>query len=588
MLLSCMKELLKIDDWHWDMVINLSESDFPLKRVDRLVDFLTANKGRNFVKSHGRETQRFVTKQGLDKTFVECDTHMWRVGDRQLPVGIQVDGGSDWVALNRRFVEYVIDGKDTGDALIAGLLTVFRHTLLPAESFFHTMLRNSHFCGTYVDNNLHFTNWKRKLGCKCQYRHVVDWCGCSPNDFKPEDWTRLEGTEAKQLFFGRKFEAIISQSLVQRLEDWMAVGEVAELENWKSYWQSIYHHLDTSPKADDALLTLCTSLIRLSMESHFEGLIAEQQRAELMATVKILEVTYYMDDDRFKGFLVHYRLEDAEKNHWEFEFLAKGTQMVQTNKKSKFAQRISVLEVSTDFDQKEQRARNYAKVMGPFADPVVVFQLRRTKEAAAGSQANVTALWIDPAGNIGDISEIIIDDQPNLIYFAKANLIHPLQPGLWTVKLVQRGAPLALVKFLIVPLEFHSEKPISQSKAKIVNRGSENEPSYGNSLDWDRHLLPRADRIDLMKKMRGNGDRFGEELAEWIDRLVKNFYLIHGYCVVVVSAEKLILDKTNRDGEQSTSNWRRELEREGGRFEECSKTSWSSLAPDPKIDIRVD
>lgn len=588
MLLSCMKELLRIDDWHWDMVINLSESDFPLKRVDRLVDFLTANKGRNFVKSHGRETQRFVTKQGLDKTFVECDTHMWRVGDRQLPVGIQVDGGSDWVALNRRFVEYVIDGKDTGDALIAGLLTVFRHTLLPAESFFHTMLRNSHFCGTYVDNNLHFTNWKRKLGCKCQYRHVVDWCGCSPNDFKPEDWTRLEGTEAKQLFFGRKFEAIISQSLVQRLEEWMSVGEVAELENWKSYWQSIYHHLDTSPKADDALLTLCTSLIRLSMESHFEGLIAEQQRAELMATVKILEVTYYMDDDRFKGFLVHYRLEDAEKNHWEFEFLAKGTQMVQTNKKSKFAQRISVLEVSTDFDQKEQRARNYAKVMGPFADPVVVFQLRRTKEAAAGSQANVTALWIDPAGNIGDISEIIIDDQPNLIYFAKTNLIHPLQPGLWTVKLVQRGAPLALVKFLIVPLEFHSEKPISQSKAKIVNRGSENEPSYGNSLDWDRHLLPRAERIDLMKKMRGNGDRFGEELAEWIDRLVKNFYLIHGYCVVVVSAEKLILDKTNRDGQQSTSNWRRELEREGGRFEECSKTSWSSLAPDPKIDIRVD
>lgn len=588
MLLSCMKELLRIDDWHWDMVINLSESDFPLKRVDRLVDFLTANKGRNFVKSHGRETQRFVTKQGLDKTFVECDTHMWRVGDRQLPVGIQVDGGSDWVALNRRFVEYVIDGKDTGDALIAGLLTVFRHTLLPAESFFHTMLRNSHFCGTYVDNNLHFTNWKRKLGCKCQYRHVVDWCGCSPNDFKPEDWTRLEGTEAKQLFFGRKFEAIISQSLVQRLEEWMSVGEVAELENWKSYWQSIYHHLDTSPKADDALLTLCTSLIRLSMESHFEGLIAEQQRAELMATAKILEVTYYMDDDRFKGFLVHYRLEDAEKNHWEFEFLAKGTQMVQTNKKSKFAQRISVLEVSTDFDQKEQRARNYAKVMGPFADPVVVFQLRRTKEAAAGSQANVTALWIDPAGNIGDISEIIIDDQPNLIYFAKTNLIHPLQPGLWTVKLVQRGAPLALVKFLIVPLEFHSEKPISQSKAKIVNRGSENEPSYGNSLDWDRHLLPRAERIDLMKKMRGNGDRFGEELAEWIDRLVKNFYLIHGYCVVVVSAEKLILDKTNRDGQQSTSNWRRELEREGGRFEECSKTSWSSLAPDPKIDIRVD
>lgn len=30
------------------------------------------------------------------------------------------------------------------------------------------------------------------MGCRCQYRHVVDWCGCSPNDFKPADWARLQ------------------------------------------------------------------------------------------------------------------------------------------------------------------------------------------------------------------------------------------------------------------------------------------------------------------------------------------------------------------------------------------------------------
>lgn len=54
------------------------------------MNFLSANKGKNFVKSTGREIQRFIQKQGLDKTFVECDGHMWRVGDRTLPVGIQV------------------------------------------------------------------------------------------------------------------------------------------------------------------------------------------------------------------------------------------------------------------------------------------------------------------------------------------------------------------------------------------------------------------------------------------------------------------------------------------------------------------
>lgn len=60
------------------------------------------------------------------------------------------------------------------------------------QSFFHTVLENSHACETLVDNNLRVTNWNRKLGCKCQYKHIVDWCGCSPNDFKPQDFLRLQ------------------------------------------------------------------------------------------------------------------------------------------------------------------------------------------------------------------------------------------------------------------------------------------------------------------------------------------------------------------------------------------------------------
>ena len=30
----------------------------------------------NFVKDHGREQDKFVKKQGLDKTFYKCDNHM--------------------------------------------------------------------------------------------------------------------------------------------------------------------------------------------------------------------------------------------------------------------------------------------------------------------------------------------------------------------------------------------------------------------------------------------------------------------------------------------------------------------------------
>ncbi|CAG7727632.1 unnamed protein product, partial [Allacma fusca] len=133
-LLSAMEDLVKhADDWNWkwDYVINLSESDFPLKTTAQLEKFLSLSNGKNFIKSHGRDVQKFILKQGLDKTFLECENRMWRIGDRSLPRGIVIDGGSDWVALHREFVHYIIT---TNDTLVEGLKTVFKYTLLPAEN----------------------------------------------------------------------------------------------------------------------------------------------------------------------------------------------------------------------------------------------------------------------------------------------------------------------------------------------------------------------------------------------------------------------------------------------------------------------
>ncbi len=73
---------------------------------------------------------RFIKKQGIDRTFYECDEHMWRLGGRTLPPTIDVDGGSDWIALNRNFVSYVITSQDS---LVFGLKHMFKYALLPAE-----------------------------------------------------------------------------------------------------------------------------------------------------------------------------------------------------------------------------------------------------------------------------------------------------------------------------------------------------------------------------------------------------------------------------------------------------------------------
>ncbi|XP_037931345.1 xylosyltransferase oxt [Teleopsis dalmanni] len=554
MLLQCMKDLLALN-LQWDFVINLSESDFPVKTIDKLVNFLTANKGRNFVKSHGRETQRFIQKQGLDKTFVECETHMWRIGDRQLPAGIQVDGGSDWVALSRKFVHYVVTQAET-DELLKGLLIIFRRTLLPAESFFHTVLRNSQFCDTYIDNNLHVTNWKRKLGCKCQYKHVVDWCGCSPNDFKLTDWGRLQGTEHKMLFFARKFEPIVSQAIILQLEEWLFGPYTSEFVNLHSYWQNFFSSEDKPTSSDNLLLTIGESLIRLL------------SRQLQLSTGKLLELNHYMDQEQYNGFLLQWQVSHENYSALTFESRIRPVQYVKFAKNLKFARRIRNFEVSSDFDQKEQLSRNFAKFLGPYSEPVLSFTVLGTGGQTHNDVAhsyNLTLLWIDPTGQLQDFEEIHIEDpKTDAIHFSKALVKQPLTPGVWTIKLVGRSAIYAETKFLISPLALEGGKPITEQRAKNINAGSE--PSLPADFilptEWKSFILSTMDVKNFQKLSKTNALRTGVDLYNWIDELVSKFYNIQEMCIV---SEATIFSD----------------------LQLCRESSWSSLAPDPKSDINV-
>ena len=55
---------------------------------------------------------------------------MWRVNTRPLPKDLDVDGGSDWIAIHRNYSHYLITSNDT---FLLDLKRYFRFTLLPAE-----------------------------------------------------------------------------------------------------------------------------------------------------------------------------------------------------------------------------------------------------------------------------------------------------------------------------------------------------------------------------------------------------------------------------------------------------------------------
>ena len=110
--------------------------------------------------------------------YFECDNYLWHVGAIRLPKGAMHYSGSDWMGLNREFVSYIINENDE---LVNGMKQFFTYMANPCEAFFHSVIRNSRFCSTCVNNNLHLINWKREIGCSCKVKLPVDYCGCSPN-----------------------------------------------------------------------------------------------------------------------------------------------------------------------------------------------------------------------------------------------------------------------------------------------------------------------------------------------------------------------------------------------------------------------
>ena len=111
----------------WDYIItSIAYNVLPLNHIIIALCITVSN-----LFSHPFQ-HRFIKKQGLDKTFYECDTHMWRLGERELPTGISLDGGSDWIIVNREFVRYLIT---TDNTLLRGLKEMYKYTLLPAEVY---------------------------------------------------------------------------------------------------------------------------------------------------------------------------------------------------------------------------------------------------------------------------------------------------------------------------------------------------------------------------------------------------------------------------------------------------------------------
>uniref|UniRef100_A0A1I8FM00 protein xylosyltransferase n=1 Tax=Macrostomum lignano TaxID=282301 RepID=A0A1I8FM00_9PLAT len=117
LMLAAFRDLLNCTDWHWDFVINLSESDFPIRPDRQLTAYLTEMRHLSFLASHSGNYSDFMRKQAIERYFVQCDNHI-----RQPIEGLLFDGGSDWLTLNREFVQFVISGLDNNHTIVTNIV----------------------------------------------------------------------------------------------------------------------------------------------------------------------------------------------------------------------------------------------------------------------------------------------------------------------------------------------------------------------------------------------------------------------------------------------------------------------------------
>ncbi|KPM03588.1 xylosyltransferase oxt-like protein [Sarcoptes scabiei] len=273
---------------------------------------------------------------------------MWRIGDRKLIKGIVWDGGSDWIVLSKNFSHYLTYSQDH---LLSSLREYFRFSLLPVESFFHTILRNSEFCATIVSNNLRSTNWNRKKGCRCQQKHIVDWCGCSPNVFRIKDINRLLATESKPLFFARKFDHQIDSGIIDFVEFKFLEKNFGDTIDYDLYYQNTYHWLH-----DDAKVL---KEFRRRFYEYFAKKFIETFQDRCFTDIgpdvetSILESGFLLNKNQFFGSVIKFNAQTTnaeillqQKQNDTFLFTENNLQ-------------LQILKVCNKFDEKEEKFRNF-------------------------------------------------------------------------------------------------------------------------------------------------------------------------------------------------------------------------------------
>lgn len=215
-----MKELLRISD-KWDFFINLSGQDFPLKPQSIIEDFLKANRGKDFLLIANQAKERPITMNRIENYFVEtCSGFSGTPFKRPYLAGVTPYIGGQWKILSRACCDFICSNRK-----VSKFRKFYRHTLIPDESFFQTVLMNTNYPGKIVNDDKRAIIWVPDLRLKFDSkaltkRDTESLVASGKIKLRPKTFTSLDLPYllSSRAFFARKFDETVDRKIFDKLE----------------------------------------------------------------------------------------------------------------------------------------------------------------------------------------------------------------------------------------------------------------------------------------------------------------------------------------------------------------------------------
>jgi hypothetical protein len=194
------EELLKISP-KWEFFINLSGQDFPIKSQAHIQDFLRRNKGKDFIKVSNQSKVRPDTLSRIQNYVTESGESILRIPILKRPYlrGVTPYIGNQWMILSRKFCEFVSYSPE-----VERFKRFYRHTFISDEGFFQTVIMNTSYRGTVVNDD----------------KRTIDWVPLGTIKLRPRDFTSKDADflMASQGLFARKFDETVDGGILSILE----------------------------------------------------------------------------------------------------------------------------------------------------------------------------------------------------------------------------------------------------------------------------------------------------------------------------------------------------------------------------------